>query len=131
VAVVVALGAAVYELPHSLSSAQKQVETNAGRTSLDRELAPAQTYGVHQDLAVRAASVIPRNGTFYVATGGQPSAVAAPPFYAYWLLPRRHTDDLGSAQWVVDWGADPSQLAVKTRVVADLGGGAQVLRVER
>lgn len=129
--VLVALGAAVYELPHSLRMTQKQVDKNAGLSSVDRELAPARAYGVHQDLAVRAAAVIPRDGVFVVTTTGQPAGVAAAPFYAYWLLPRRHTDDVASAQWIVDWGTPPASLGVKTSVAADLGGGAQVLRVER
>jgi len=128
---VVALLAAVTELPSSLRKAQEQVETNAGLTSVDRELAPARAYGVHADLALRAAEVLPRDAVFYVASAGQSASVAAPPFYAYWLLPRRHTDDVGNADWIVDWGADPAQLGVKTEVVADLGGGAEVLRVRR
>jgi hypothetical protein len=127
----VALVAAVKQLPASLRSAQAQIETNAGLTPLDRELAPAHAYDVHASLAVTAAQFIPRNAVFYVATGGGAGSVAALPFYTYWLLPRRRTDDLGSAQWIVNFGADASKLPVKFDVVADLGGGAQVLRVRR
>ena len=128
---VVALVAAVVELPHSLRSTQKQVAANSGLSLADRELAAARAYNVNQSLAVTAAQVLPRDAVFYVATGDQPGATAAPPFLAYWLLPRRHTDDLGKAQWVIDFGADPSGLGVKAKVVDDLGGGAEILRVER
>ena len=126
-----ALGAAVVHLPKSLRQTQRQVDTNAGLTRVERELAPTRAYAIHADLALRAADVIPRNGVFYVATGGQSGSGGGPPFYAYWLLPRRHTDDVHAAGWIVSWGADPARLGVKTKVVADLGGGAEVLRVER
>ncbi|MHB8643320.1 MAG: hypothetical protein ACYDA3_10595 [Gaiellaceae bacterium] len=127
----VALLAALWELPHALRSSQAQVSTNAGLTSLDRELAAAHAYSVHETLATDAAQLIPRNATFYVATGGQPGTDAYAPFYAYWLLPRRHTDYPQNAEWIVDYGADPSQLAVPTEVVKDLGGGAEILKVRK
>jgi hypothetical protein len=127
----VVLLAALKQLPKSLRAAQAQISTNAGLSSLDRELAPAHAYDVHESLAVRAAELLPRNAVFYVVTGSGAGSVAAPPFYAYWLLPRRRTNDLGSAGWIVNFGADASQLPVKFDVVADLGGGAQVLRVRR
>jgi hypothetical protein len=106
------------------------VSTNAGRTALDRELAPAQAYSVHETLATDAADLIPRDAVFYVAVGG-PATDAFAPFYAYWLLPRRHTDTPQNAQWIVDYGADPGQLAVATDVVKDLGGGAEILKVRK
>lgn len=129
--VAVALLAAVKQLPRSLSSEQAQVETNAGLSNLDRELAPAHAFDVHESLAVRAADVMPRDAVFYVATGAGAGSVAAPSFYAYWLLPRRRTTELGSAGWIVNFGADATKLGVKFDVVADLGGGAQVLKVHR
>jgi hypothetical protein len=128
---VVALLAAVWELPSSLRATQAHITTTAGLSLAERELAPGLAYGVHADLAVRAAQVIPRNAVFYVATGSGAGSVASPPFYAYWLLPRRHTSELGNADWIVNFGADASTLGVKVDVVLDLGGGAQVLRVRR
>jgi hypothetical protein len=128
---VVALLAAVIELPRSLRRTNARIAANAGLSSLDRELDAARTYGVNQSLALRAAELLPRNAVFYVATGDQPGSVAAPPFYAYWLLPRRHTDDPGRAGWILSVGADPAKLGVRYDVAADLGGGAEVLRVRR
>lgn len=128
---VVALVAAVKQLPSSLRATQAQIETTAGLSPQERELAPAHAFDVHESLAVRADEILPKDAVFYVATGGGPGSVAAPGFYAYWLLPRRHTDDLGSADWILNFGADATQLGVKVEVVADLGGGAQVLRVRR
>jgi hypothetical protein len=125
---VIALVAAVKELPSSLRKAQEQVETNAGLSSVDRELAPARVYQVNGSLLLRAEELLPRDAVFYVSTGGQPGLGAAPPFSAYWLLPRRHTDEAGSAQWILSFGGDPGQLGVHYEVVSDLGGGAELLR---
>ncbi len=86
---------------------------------------------MHESLAVRAAALLPRDARFYVATGGGTGSVASGPFYTYWLLPRRAVPEAVSADWIVDYGADPSQLPVKTKVVEDLGGGALVLKVVR
>lgn len=127
----IALVAAVKQLPHSLRAEQARISTNAGLTPLERELAPARAFDIHEELAVRAAQLIPRNGVFYVATGTSAGSVGSPPFYAYWLLPRRRAADITSADWIVDFGADPAQLGVKVDVVADLGGGAEVLKVRR
>jgi hypothetical protein len=127
----VALLAAVKQLPSSLRATQTRIAANEGLSPVERELDPARAFGVHQGLALRADELLPRDAVFYVATtAGQAGAVAAPPFYAYWLLPRRHTDNLGLAQWVLSFGVDPTQLAVGVDVVADVGG-AQVLRVRR
>lgn len=129
--VAVALVAAVKQLPSSLRAAQAQIETNAGLSPLERELAPAHAFDVHESLALRADELLPKDAVFFVATGGGAGSVAAPAFYAYWLLPRRRTNDVGSADWIVNFGADATRLGVKVDVVADLGGGAQVLRVRR
>jgi hypothetical protein len=126
-----ALAAALWQLPDSLRGAQARIDANAGLPTLERELDPARAYSVHGRLATLAAEILPRDAVFYVATGGQPGSDAAGPFYAYWLLPRRHTDDVAAADWIVSFGADPARLGVKVDVVADLGGGAQVLRVRR
>jgi hypothetical protein len=70
---------------------------------------------------------------FYVAVGpGLPSGTdAAAPFSAYWLLPRRHTDDPARADWILAFGIDPAQVGVPVDVVEDLGDGEQLLRVRR
>jgi hypothetical protein len=127
---VVALLAAVKQLPSSLRATQTRIAANAGLAPVARELDPARAFGVNQSLALRADELLPKDAVFYVATAGQPGSVAAPPFYAYWLLPRRHVNDANAAQWILSFGADPTQLSVPVDVVADLGG-AQVLRVHR
>jgi hypothetical protein len=127
----VALLVAVRQLPRSIRTAHARVEANSGFSSLQRELAPARWWGMNERLLLRAEQVLPRDAVYSVAVGRQQASLGAPLFYAYWLLPRRRTKDVSRAEWIVLWGADRSRLGVKTDVVADLGGGAEVLRVRR
>jgi hypothetical protein len=86
---------------------------------------------MNQQLLLRAAEILPRDAVFSFAGDARARASGAPFFYAYWLLPRRHTATPAAADWIVSSGADPSRLGVKVAVVADLGGGARVLRALR
>lgn len=86
---------------------------------------------MNEKLLLRAAEILPTDAVFLVVGGRQARLSGTPFFYAYWLLPRRHTDDPRVADWIVSWGADPSRLGVNVEVVADLGGGAQIVRVRR
>ena len=127
---VVALVDSAKQLPTSLRATKTRVEGNAGLSFTQRELAPTRQYGMNRELLLRAAEILPRDAVFAVA-GRKARLSGAAFFYAYWLLPRRHTDDPSAADWIVSWGADPSRFGVKADVVADLGGGAKVLRVRR
>jgi hypothetical protein len=133
--VALALLAAAKELPDSAREVQRQVSENAGLSGLDQDLAPARTFGLNPTLILRAAELMPRDAVFYVARGeGQSTALdAAAPFAAYWLLPRRHTDDPRRAGWILSFGADPAGLGVDVEVVeSDVGEpGWQLLRVRR
>jgi hypothetical protein len=135
VAVVVALAllAALEQLPKSVREADRLVDENAHASRLERELAPARAFALDPALAVRARELLPPDAVFYVATGpGLPSGHdAASPFSAYWLLPRRLAADPREADWILSYGADPAELGVPTKVVADLGGGETLLRVLR
>lgn len=133
--VALALLSAVKQLPDSLREVDRQVRENAALSGLERDLAPARAFGLNPTIVLRAAEVLPPDAVFYVARGpGQSSALdAAGPFSAFWLLPRRHTDDPRRADWILSFGADPAELGVDVEVVeADLGEpGWQLLRVNR
>ena len=105
------------------------MDANAGLSSVQRELAPARQYGMNQELVLRAAEILPRDAVFSVVGDRRAQVSGAPLFYGYWLLPRRRTRDLRASDWILSWGKDPARLAVRAEVVADLGGGAKVLRV--
>ena len=127
----VALLDSAKQLPTSLRATRARVDANAGLSAVQRELAPTRQYGMNQELAVRAAEILPRDAVVAIVGDRRASTSGALFFYAYWLLPRRHTVDPGAADWIVSLRADPSLLGGKTDVVADLGGGAKILRVRR
>ena len=133
--VALALLAAVKELPRSLEEVDRRVTENTAFSELERDLAPARAFGLNPTLVLRAEEVLPADAVFYVARGsGQSTALdAAAPFSAYWLLPRRRTDDPLQADWILSFGADPAGLGVEVEVVeSDLGEpGWQLLRVRR
>jgi hypothetical protein len=128
---VVALLDSAKQLPIALRATKTRVDANAGLSSIQRELAPTRQYGMNQELALRAAEILPRDAVYSIVGDRRASTSGAMFFYAYWLLPRRHTVDPSASDWIVSLRADPSSLGVKTDVVADLGGGAKVLRVRR
>ena len=128
---VVALLDSAKQLPTSLRATKSRIDANAGLSSVQRELAPTRQYGMNQELVVRAAEILPRDAVFSIVVDRRASTSGAPFFYAYWLLPRRHTVDPSQADWIVSLRADRSRLSVKTDVVADLGAGAKVLHVRR
>jgi hypothetical protein len=130
---VVALAAAAEQLPSSVRAADTLIAENAGLSRLDRELAPTRSFGLNPALILLADERLPQHAVFYVATGeGLASGHdAAAPFSAYWLLPRRHTDDVRQAEWILSFGADPAQLGVEVDLVEDLGDGSRLLRVRR
>jgi hypothetical protein len=126
---VVALIDAAKQLPTSLRATKARIDANAGLSSVQRELAPARQYGMNQELVLRAAEILPRDAVFSVVGDRRAQVSGVPLFYAYWLLPRRRTDDVRASDWVLSWGEDPARLGLRTDVVTDLGGGAKVLRV--
>jgi hypothetical protein len=128
---VVALLAAARQLPRSLRTEHARVEADAGRSAFERELAPARYWRLNARLLLRADRILPPHTVYSVAVGRRQELMGVPLFYGYWLLPRRRAKHDRGAQWIVLWGKDRSRLAVKTDVVANVGAGAQVLRVRR
>jgi hypothetical protein len=135
VIVALALLAAVKQLPNSVREVERIVRENAALSPLERDLAPARAFGLNPTIVLRAAELMPEGALFYVARGEGASSTldAAAPFSAYWLLPRRHTDDITRADWILSFGADPGGFGVEVDLVeADLGEpGWHLLRVRR
>jgi hypothetical protein len=129
----VALLAAAKQLPSSIRAQEDLIAGNAGVSRQEKELAPARSFGLDPSLVLFADERLPRDAVFSVVTGeGLASGhLAAGPFAAYWLLPRRHVDDPRRADWILSFGADPAQLGVDVEVVADLSGGLRLMRVRR
>lgn len=127
----VALLDSAKQLPTALRATKDRIDSNAGLSSVERELAPTRQYGMNEELVLRAAEIMPPGAVYSIVGDRRARVSGAPLFYAYWLLPRRHTVDPKEADWIVSWGGDPSRGGVKADVITDLGGGAKVLRVRR
>lgn len=129
-----ALVSAATRLPDSVRASHAQIAAAAELSALERELYPTRVYGLPGGLLVRAVEVLPQDAVFHVTAG--PAMLSghlmAPPFSAYWLLPRRHTGDPRRADWILSFGADPATVGVEVEVVDDLGTeGQRILRVRR
>ena len=106
-----------------------------GLTPAERSLLPARSFDISTELFVAAAADLPRDATFYVATGNRIDISnenvlpKTPIFAAYWLLPRRMTDDPERADWVLSYGADLSALGLDYARVIDVAPGQQLAEV--
>jgi hypothetical protein len=133
--VALALLSAVKQLPDSVREADRRVRENAALSRLERDLAPARSFGLNPTLILRADELMPPHAVFHVASSpGQSTAqAAAASFSAYWLLPRRHTQDPRRADWILSFGVDPGTLGVEVELVeGDLGEpGWNLFRVRR
>jgi hypothetical protein len=107
-----ALAAGVYELPVAVHRVDAEVTGLEASTPLQRELRGARYVGLATDVFVTAERIIPRNAVFLVTVGravpGSQDADlnAVRPYAAYWLFPRRETNDPSEADWVVSYGGD-------------------------
>ena len=134
-ALAAAVGVVALRIPDSFSDARRAVAAGRGLTSLERTLLPARSADVSTELFVAADREVPRDATFYIATGDGidvsspivlPKAVT---FSAYWLLPRRRTTDPRRADWVLSYGGDLGALGLEYRRVIDVAPGQQLAEV--
>ena len=79
-----------------------------------------------------AARLMPTDATYVIAIGSPAAPTAnrpvnwAPPFAQYWLLPRRHVDDLNEAQWVLAFGTHAAAAGIRLRRVYPLAPGVEL-----
>lgn len=132
-----AVGVAAWQVPQTFRGAQNAVLAVKGLTPLERTLLPARSFDVSTELFVAADPALPAGATFYVTTGdgievSSPFVLArARVFAAYWLLPRRMTDDPRSADWVLSYGGDLTALGLEYSRVIDVAPGQQLAEVRR
>ncbi|MEX2211326.1 MAG: hypothetical protein WD689_06130 [Gaiellaceae bacterium] len=127
----VAFVAAVGELPHSLRVTDAKLAEYDGLSHIERELYPTRGFGLNPTLLLRADALMPEDAVFHVVTGPGLLAghAAAPPFSAYWLLPRRATRDPRRADYILSFGGQIETLDVEVALVEDLGELGQLWRV--
>ena len=136
-ALLAAVGVGLWRIPGAFRSSQQAVDTVRGLTQVERSLLPARSFDISTELFVAAAKDLPVDATFYVATGTRGIDISnefvipkTPIFAAYWLLPRRETNDPQQADWVLSYGADLSALGLDYARVIDVGPGQQLAEVQ-
>jgi hypothetical protein len=136
-ALLAAVGVGLWRIPGALRSSQRAVDAVRGLTPAERSLLPARSFDISTELFVAAAKDLPADATFYVATGTKGLDVSnefvlpkTPIFAAYWLLPRRETNDPQQADWVLSYGADVNALGLDYSRVIDVGPGQQLAEVQ-
>ncbi len=104
--------------------------TTASGSQAQRDLAPAGTWSLIA-FVTAARRVIPRNATYAVVIGQDPPTdglrvLAIPPLLWYSLAPRKYTQDIQAAQWVITYHHSPESLGVKVgrEVGLDADGNA-------
>ena len=137
-AVAVAGAVTLWQLPHVARSVHSDIVNGSSLTPQQRALVPAESVGLtHREIFVAAAKALPRDAIYYIAVGrGVPGETPrslgwVPPFAQYWLLPRRRTDDLGAAGWILSYGGDLRALGPRYRRVITLGPHIAVAEVRR
>jgi hypothetical protein len=136
-ALLAAVGVGLWRVPGTFRSSQQAVDAVRGLTPVERSLLPARSFDISTELFVAAAQDLPNETTFYIATGNgiqvsnQYVLPKAPVFAAYWLLPRRMTNDPRQAAWVLSYGGDLSALDLDYARVIDVGPGQQLAEVRR
>jgi hypothetical protein len=136
-ALLAAVGVGLWRIPGAFRSSQQAVDTVRGLTPTERSLLPARSFDISTELFVAAAKDVPADATFYVATGTKGIDISnefvlpkTPIFAAYWLLPRRETNDPQQADWVLSYGASLSALGLDYARVIDVGPGQQLAEVQ-
>jgi hypothetical protein len=104
---------------------------------LERELGSSPLGDIDtRSLLLRSREAIPANATYTVVVGDTtpvPRYIhdGVPPLLQYWLLPRRYTDDIHAADWIVAVHASSELLGVPVRREIGLGADANALEVAR
>jgi hypothetical protein len=126
-----AAGVAVWHVPGELRDAWSEARNASARTRLERQLGPADVVGLSEtDIFLRADEAIPRSATYYVDLSSSSGELAwVRPFATYWLLPRRRTDDLAEAEWILSYRGDLEALGLDYERVITLRPGFALAEV--
>lgn len=133
VVVVLALFAAAARAPGVVRAGYDSVRA-PGQSATQRELAP---FGSEiAGLIVAAAKAIPGAATYTIVFGDAPPVSidaegGAASTFQYWLLPRRYTPDLASAEWVIAYHHASETVGVRYREEIPLGPYVNAFKVIR
>ena len=129
---------ALWHAPGELRNVWREARNASAESELERRLVPARVVGLDRlEIFLAARRLIPPDATYYVEPGER-APVSSPnaldwvrPFATYWLLPRRRTDELGEAQWILSYGGDLQALGLDYARVVGVDDGFALAEVRR
>lgn len=109
--------------------------TAPSRSATEKELTPAYDMLSTQFLLL-ARKTIPQDAVYSIVVGDTPETQpllheAIRPLVSYWLLPRRFTEDLDAAEWIVTYHESSEDLGVPIAKEIGLGPEGNVVQVDR
>jgi hypothetical protein len=136
-AALVAGAVGLWHVPGELRDAWGQIRNATAQPELERRLLPARIAGL-EDTAIflRAVEEMPPGAIYYVDVPTSdpehdPALDWVRPFATYWLLPRRRTDELGEAEWILSYGGDLTALGLRYSRVLRVGDRLALAEVRR
>jgi hypothetical protein len=125
-----AAAVAAWYVPGELRDTWREGRNARSQSELERRLLPARVVGLDDTrIFQRARETIPADATYYVDVGRGGALDWVRPFATYWLLPRRRTDELGEADWILAYGTDPGALGLPYSRVVTVGPGLVLAEV--
>jgi len=129
----VVIGSAAVEAPLAFRDVASAISEWAGRSVQERELAPARPVGIDERILLGAQRLIPRHATYHVAPGpvvpNPTTWMAYRPLSFYWLFPRRYTNDIGPARWILSFNGGFRQLGLRYSKIWHLDRDVVVAKV--
>jgi hypothetical protein len=129
-----ALAAAItfWHVPGELRGVWRDIRNASAETVLERRLRPARVVGLDRtEIFLVARDLIPPGDIYYADVGEGPERALdwVRPFATYWLLPRRRTDDLGEARWILSYEGDLQALGLPYRRIVTVAPGVALAEV--
>jgi hypothetical protein len=127
-----AAAVALWYVPGELRGVWREGRNARSQSELERRLLPARVVGLDDTrIFQRARETIPAGARYYVDVGRGGELDWVRPFATFWLLPRRRTDELGEADWILSYGTDPRSLGLPYSRVSTIGPGLALAEVRR
>jgi hypothetical protein len=125
-----ALGVAAWQLPGELRSYDNAAAAAAARP---HDFPVTALVGIDPEALGRAAELLPRDAVFFVAVQKQRDLrdLVFQSLAPDALLPRRRTDDVQRAMWILAYRVDPRTLGIGLRRVTTVGADVAVAEVAR
>lgn len=126
-----ALAAGLVLFPLKVYRAFDAARATAGLGRYEAERDGPARRGFKVALVDRAAEIIPRGDSYYLAVGGGKGGGALRFWARTWLLPRIAVNSPHEADWVFAWHTDPRALGARYARIEQIGQDTYLARVAR